>query len=342
MEKEKYKVTIIIPVYNVKEYLKECIDSIISLKGIEIIIIDDGSNDGSEQICNYYQENKKNVKVIHKKNEGPAVARNIGLRMATGKYIAFLDSDDKVKTQELQKVINNICKKQDEEDVLLGEKFTIIFPRKTTKEVESKMNLLHADRGTNILEKFLPNSMLSMNYVWLNMYSRKFIIENNIFFDEDVHLGEDTDWLIKVILKANRVNVIENSYYIYRGNRRGSIVTEKTKEAVYGYFKMVERWNDKKMQENSNLEIKIKTFFSEGFFMNLKYIYGYEKNVRNSFINEIENAKFLKYPNSKKSKKIAKNIKTIGIKNTLRILNFKYRVFKNVKNFCIKIKLIDR
>ena len=90
------KVSIIVPVYNVKKYITQCIDSVLNQEyiNIELILIDDGSNDGSEIICEEYAQKDDRIKVIHKKNEGQSIARNLGIDIASGKYIFFLDSDD--------------------------------------------------------------------------------------------------------------------------------------------------------------------------------------------------------------------------------------------------------
>ena len=88
--------SIIVPVYNASKYLKKCVDTIISqtYENIEVILIDDGSTDNSGKICDQYSINDKRVKVIHKKNEGVSIARETGVKLATGEYISCIDSDD--------------------------------------------------------------------------------------------------------------------------------------------------------------------------------------------------------------------------------------------------------
>ena len=92
------KVSVIIPVYNVEEYLQECLDSMLdqTYKHLEIILIDDGSQDRCPYICDQYATKDDRIKVIHKKNGGAASARNLGLEIASGEYISFVDSDDYV------------------------------------------------------------------------------------------------------------------------------------------------------------------------------------------------------------------------------------------------------
>lgn len=97
-------ISVIIPVYNVELYLRKCIDSVLSqtLRQIEVIIVDDGSPDGSPAICDEYARKDERVKVIHKKNEGAGIARNSGIEVATGEYITFLDSDDYLSDNTLE------------------------------------------------------------------------------------------------------------------------------------------------------------------------------------------------------------------------------------------------
>ena len=96
MPLEDYKVSVIVPVYNAEKYLKRCMDSLLAQthKNIEILLVDDGSKDSSGKMCDEYDRNYLSVKTFHKENGGSSSARNAGIRMATGDYVAFCDSDD--------------------------------------------------------------------------------------------------------------------------------------------------------------------------------------------------------------------------------------------------------
>ena len=100
------KLSVIIPVYNVEEYLNECLDSITNqtLEGIEIICIDDGSTDNSPNLLKEYQKKDQRIKIITKENGGQATARNLGIKEAHGEYIAFIDSDDFIEPEMLEKL----------------------------------------------------------------------------------------------------------------------------------------------------------------------------------------------------------------------------------------------
>ena len=106
------KVSVVVPVYNTKKYLSECLQSITSqtYKNLEIIVVDDGSTDGSDKICDYFSSKDRRIKVIHKKNEGVVVARKTGYEMATGEYLATVDSDDWIEPTMYQDMVEEILK----------------------------------------------------------------------------------------------------------------------------------------------------------------------------------------------------------------------------------------
>ena len=104
------KISIIVPVYNIKEYLPSCLDSIIaqSFTDFELILIDDGSSDGSGDICEYYSLLDNRIRVCHKANEGVSKARNFGIEIAEGEWIAFIDGDDYIVPEYLEALVNSI------------------------------------------------------------------------------------------------------------------------------------------------------------------------------------------------------------------------------------------
>ena len=108
------KISVIVPIYKVENYLHRCVDSIINqtYTNLEIILVDDGSPDNCPMICDEYAKKDSRIRIVHKKNEGVAVARNVGIDIATGKYIMFVDSDDFIENDMIKSMlydlINNI------------------------------------------------------------------------------------------------------------------------------------------------------------------------------------------------------------------------------------------
>ena len=125
------KVSIIVPVYDVQEYLAQCIDSILvqTYKNIEIILINDGSNDNSGIICDQYAKKDSRVFVIHQKNKGVSCARNVGIERATGKYICFIDSDDFINPEMVNYLVKIVENTKSECAVCLSQCFeSLNFP----------------------------------------------------------------------------------------------------------------------------------------------------------------------------------------------------------------------
>ena len=172
-------ISIIIPVYNVEIFLEECLQSVMtqSYQNLELILINDGSTDDSGKICDLYKTKDDRIIVIHKENEGISTARNIGLNVAKGEYIFFVDSDDFLDKDCVQKFIQKLDQKI---DVYLcsynriypsGE--NIIFNR------FKRLNYNQIGTGQQILTKMYEENFYECS-VWANIYSRKFLIENNL------------------------------------------------------------------------------------------------------------------------------------------------------------------
>lgn len=194
------KLSIVVPVYNVKKYLKNCVDSLLKYKNdeIEIILIDDGSTDGSSRICDKYIGD--GVKVIHQKNGGVSSARNTGIKNSLGKYIMFVDSDD----QLLDNWDSVVLKECDHEfDV-------IYFSGKIKKNYLSKRELVD-----NILGTINNKVSISLAGPYSKIYKAKFLRENNINFKLQIINGEDALFNIEVLSKTDNYKIISKSIYKY-------------------------------------------------------------------------------------------------------------------------------
>ncbi|WP_170272229.1 glycosyltransferase [Clostridium tarantellae] len=217
----KIKVSIIVPVYNVKDYLEECINSLRkqTLYNIEIILINDGSTDSSGDICNKYSLLDKRVKVIHQKNMGQSVARNRGLKNAIGEYVIFIDSDDYVSLDMCKKMYN-IAKKYDLDIVhgdLLNEK-EIINKNKNFRKIPSENKVIE---GIQYIKESINNNSYDI-VTWLNFIKRDFLINNKIEFLEG-RFYEDQEYTLKLLtVNKNRFMKIRFPFYYYRPCRKGS------------------------------------------------------------------------------------------------------------------------
>lgn len=215
------KVSVIVPVYNVEKYLERCVDSLRNqtLREIEIILIDDGSTDKSGIICDQYKEKDVRIKVIHKKNEGQGLARNTGLDIAKGKYIAFLDSDDYMEEDAYEKISRNMDEEQAElccfGYVKQNEKGKIFYRSELNREIYELDDI----RNLFILHFFGDepgDSRLSGVSACMTMYSREIISREKIRFNsERIVLSEDTIFNLDYCHFVNRAVVMADELYHY-------------------------------------------------------------------------------------------------------------------------------
>lgn len=207
-------ISVIVPVYNSEKYLAECIESILtqSYHKIELILVNDGSNDNSLQICKSYKDNQ--VFVVDKPNGGVSSARNAGLKIAQGEYIAFVDSDDSLPKDALQKLYDAITNTQADAafgpfQYLYGDKFLPHSLRLKVGLYEFK----------TLLPDFIDDGTLSgflIGSVWAALYRRDVLLNNNIQFAENLKNNEDGLFNFEFALHAHKLVVISDIIYNYR------------------------------------------------------------------------------------------------------------------------------
>lgn len=249
--------SIIVPIYKVEQYLRECVDSILqqSFINYELILVDDGSPDNCSQICDEYAETDNRVRVIHKKNGGSSSARNRGLEASEGEYIIFIDSDDywndtgalediagKIETLESVDVLvfNNI-----DYSCLTGE--SIICQRMYDAaflESSSKEDTL----------KYIFENGLFPGAAWVTVTRKQFLEENDITFIEGIK-AEDIDWLLNVFLNAEKFSAVNKAFYVYRKYRGGSITGTADEKSVNDILYTLDIWT-KRLNEKKYKAVK--------------------------------------------------------------------------------------
>ncbi|GHT38669.1 hypothetical protein FACS189437_00020 [Bacteroidia bacterium] len=197
------KVSIIIPIYNVEKYLRECLDSVLrqALKDIEIILVDDGSPDNSPSICDEYAQSDNRIKVIHQKNQGLSVARNQGLMVANGEYIGYVDSDDVISDFMFEQLYNYA----DGADIVECE-VTQDINRLQNKNMFPKITAY----TTNILYHYLYKNKVG---VWCRIYNRELLQELQF---ESGAFSEDVLWSYQVFCKCRKYVIINSILYFWR------------------------------------------------------------------------------------------------------------------------------
>lgn len=201
----KIDFSIIIPVYNTERYIEETVESIIQQKNInlEIILVDDGSTDNSQFVCNKLESKYSNIRTVFQKNKGAPSARNAGFQLSRGKYIIYFDSDDVMIEDSLRKML--ILLEKDNADLLISNYCTISA---TGKKIDS-----------HVIKKF-PNkkkldTYMLPAYPCCKVYKREIIQKFNIKFD-DVKIGQDLNFYLKYLLYSKKIVVLNEETTKYR------------------------------------------------------------------------------------------------------------------------------
>lgn len=225
------KVSVIIPVYNVEKYLRECLDSVINqtLSDIEIICINDGSTDNSGNILDEYSTMDSRIKVIHQVNGGVGNARNVGIKISTGDYIYFLDSDDYIVPDAIEKLYTKAVSL--DLDICVCK----------VKEIDSSTGVTRIEENS-VNEKYLPvndifgsqdvkNEIfhLFIGWVWDKLYKRSLIVDNNLLFPLFKNT-EDTVFAYSALILSKRISTIRECLIIHRTSISTSISVTRENE----------------------------------------------------------------------------------------------------------------
>lgn len=204
------KVSVIIPVFNVKDYLEKCVGSILAqtYKNTEILLIDDGSTDGSSQLCDKLALRSDKVTVIHQENRGVSNARNIGIERATGDFITFVDADDYVAEVMIAELYDAISKERSDISIC----GTFIFRSGQQPYVDMGLFKQQTYDNNKAIKKLLYQDDIT-NSVFGRLYRKSLF--KNVRFPEDISIGEDLDLNYSLFLCARKITVIPQKMYFY-------------------------------------------------------------------------------------------------------------------------------
>lgn len=324
------RISIIVPVYNVELYIRECLDSLISqtYENIEIIIIDDGSTDLSYDICKEY--NDKRIKLIQQKNKGVSMSRNLGLKESTGEYVMFVDSDDFLEIDACSKLVEILEKNN--LDVLMFNYNNYIENKKyENKNVcESficdnkyiKNKLIYTILNPKLIPyKTENNKFYGMSFIWNKIFKRKILFDNHILFEQKNKKAyfEDGVFCLDVFNNSNSICFTKTPLYNYR-----QINTSASKS-----------YNSQILETNDYTFECIKKFDDNTFEFRQAY---YGRVIRN-FRVALEIYFFNK---EIKIKEVKKTLKKAEYKEAFKKIKYKYLTPKlKVYKLLINLKLID-
>ncbi len=235
------KFSVIVPIYNVENYLTQCVNSILdqTYKDFELILVDDGSPDSCPLLCDEFAKQDCRVKVIHKENGGLSDARNAGILASQGEYLVFVDSDDYYDTNN---VFETVAKEIDSKKVDIVQFHRKWFYEKDGSCIEkidldsSKYENLSKEKTIVALVK---NKMVYFS-AYQNVISKNFLVENNLYFEKGIK-SEDIEWGFRVFSSVPSISILPYSFYVYRAAREGSITKTIDYKHISDYCNIIEK-----------------------------------------------------------------------------------------------------
>ena len=309
--------SVIIPVYNVENYIQQCVDSILgqSCRDYEVILVDDGSTDNSSEICDINAMRNNQVRVIHKQNGGASSARNTGINCARGKYILFLDGDDFISNKKCLQELKTLT---------LDQTFDCVF-------FKSKKYYPNGDAvdyyGDYDMDVFLGDKVDVFRYMvrehkqlacaWNRIVSREILEKPSMKFIEGT-VGEDIPWTVSLFEQVNKVTATNSVYHMYRQGRIGSVTNGVDIKKYRNLFNIIERLCAEYKDGDREFDRAVMTFLAFEYAILLRTA------ARNEFQEELDEALkynwLLKYAADKKSKMVKWLFKILGPQYAIKIL----------------------
>lgn len=252
MEKNEL-ISIIVPIYNVEEYLDRCVDSIVNqtYTNLEIILVDDGSPDNCPQMCDDWVKKDNRIKVIHKENGGVSSARNVGLDSATGKYIGFCDPDDIMNNCMIEYMYESLKKGDTDCCICSFESFSEYIDKDELTQ-ENVVKKIFKDEG--IFEYLFEKQNKLLGSVWNKLFKVSLLYGKN--FDESLSFGEDYVFTFEFLLKCNSVSIIESPNLYYYCVRENSATKTIDSNQYYSLFFQKKRLYEECIKKFQKDEIK--------------------------------------------------------------------------------------
>ncbi len=229
-------ISIVIPIYNAESYILACVDSIIrqTYENIEVILVDDGSRDGSGLICDEYSKNHKSIRSIHLENGGVSRARNIGMQYITGEYVCFIDADDTIANDFIENFVQAIepgisiyiqgCKITDRDGVVRE----CVYPKIGVQTIQAI---------------FDDNNLCGQGYAWAKLYNTQLLKYSKVEFNPNVKFSEDLLFILGCLMFTDKIKYLPQTgydYYLREGNASGKIFPVDTEvECIESYRALI-------------------------------------------------------------------------------------------------------
>lgn len=238
-----HKISIIVPVYNTEQYFPRCLNSILSqsFTDFELLLVDDGSTDGSGAICEAYADKDDRIRVFHKENGGVSSARNLGLDEAKGEWICFVDSDDEMLPNGLQTLANGIS---DEVDIVMGgyeevDEFGVmsqVVPEHRSFRLNKRHSIITQYAGCGLWGRY-------WGYLWVRLLKRDIVNRYNIRFDANIAIKEDTLFVMQYVCRSKGITQVTTDpvyrYWIRSDSAMGGVKQKFDYKYVSSFYAFV-------------------------------------------------------------------------------------------------------
>lgn len=280
--------SIVIPVYNVAPYLRECVDSVLAQNSTdyEIILVDDGSTDNSPAICDEYAEKYSQIKVIHKTNGGLSDARNFGIKEAQGDYLMFLDSDDFWNRENVLLDLHNIIK-ENNPDLIIHELSSFynlekIIPRKfKNKEIQNFSYDFKEDL------KYLVNNDIYYAAAWNKIIKSEIVKANQLYFPKG-KIHEDVAWCADIIPYISSYSLYKKPFYYYRKGREGSLTVQIRPKNIIDLIDIISEKETLLSKFDGGL-----SYLSYNYYIYLNNVNLLEEELKQKYLRKLINLNYL-------------------------------------------------
>lgn len=323
--------SIIVPIYNAKNYIHKCIDSILSQnsKDYELLLVDDGSTDGCSSICDEYAENNHQIRVIHKENGGVVSSRNTGIKEARGEYILYVDADDWVAENWMEVISEQIYSTPEKPDIVVIGSIGIYNDRQTPHIINTTEGFYDRSRlETEIFPRLISDKRRYIDDAvilpapWNKAYKRE-LLEKHHCYDEGIRLGEDTAFVFECFLNAQSIVVCKDILYYYNKLNPNSVLTKSDPNRFKKRVHLFQYIHERLAPYTSLIGRQMDTFYASRIIFDIIYLCKNTSDINKAgrhLKEEFKNTGLLKYV----------HIRKIPIRAGVVILLLKMHMYKTV------------
>lgn len=323
------KVSVVIPVYNVKPYLERCVNSVLrqTYKDLEIILVDDGSTDGSGELCDDMATRDQRICVIHQENQGLSGARNTGIQQATGEYVIFLDSDDEWLLDDGLEMLTKNC--DDDTDLLIFKAVDIWNKDRQSYTSDYDVETISGLGDAQAVFSHLIQTQQFRASACILLVRRSILVTNELFFPLGL-ISEDVYWDMLLWQHINKVKILNYDFYGYY-HRESSISSTASIRVNHSYDIIFTDWKEQ-CQLGCVNATAIRNYLANLWVSRAYHFYELPQKDKPEALSILKrHTDLLRYANSRKAERVAMLVHLIGVKQTTTTLGLYWRLRKFIK-----------